>query len=382
MDNTEELKHISLCTGYGGIDLGLKRAIRNIRTICYVEIEYFAIENLVSKIEAGLLDLAPIWSNLKTFDWEIFSQKVDILSGGFPCQPFSTAGRRAADEDSRHLWPSIKRGIKICRPTVVFLENVEGIFSSKLHSDQWSDPESTPVLLHILRELERLGYRATAGIFSASEVGAPHRRKRVFILGISDDLKRTGYDVINRLIESNTQFENVWPAFREEKQYSFEPKRVAMGNSDGFDGNKRTRLFSRSFSKKIGTEKTIRITRANYNTASEKVGNSNNKRLLRNRNEKKVTPSIRWKGSYRYNAEASTRRRKLQRKIKPSVGRITDGITYRLDDAKLYQSVDNRTDELRLLGNGVVPATAERAFKTLLRELAYSDVERLEGLLK
>jgi len=66
------------------------------------------------------------------------------------------------------------------------LENVEGIISSKLKGGGWNDPEGTPVLLHVLRELERTGYKCTWGIFSASEVGAPHQRKRVFIVGMDD----------------------------------------------------------------------------------------------------------------------------------------------------------------------------------------------------
>ena len=184
MDTTQKphLSHISLCFGYGGIDLGLHRIFGDrLRLAAVCEIEAFALENALSKMEAGLLPPAPIWNDLRTFPWEEF-QDVTLVSGGFPCQPFSAAGKREGDQDPRHLFPYIVDGIKRCRPRFVFLENVEGILSSKLAGEGWADPAGTPVLLHVFRELERVGYKAEAGIFSASETGAPHQRKRIFIL--------------------------------------------------------------------------------------------------------------------------------------------------------------------------------------------------------
>lgn len=169
---TSPVTHVSLCAGYGGIDLGLKRAVPNLRTIAFSEIEAFAVANLVSKMEAGLLDAAPIWTDLKTFPWGKFCGVVDILSGGYPCQPFSAAGKRLGQEDPRHLWPFIADGIAAMRPSVCFFENVEGHISLGL-------PD-------VIEDLGRLGYRTTWGIFSASEVGAPHQRKRVFIMAYND----------------------------------------------------------------------------------------------------------------------------------------------------------------------------------------------------
>lgn len=182
MDTSKTVTHISLCSGYGGIDIALGRVVPNLRTIAFSEIEAFACANLVAKMEAGFLDAAPIWTNLKDFPWTEFRGKVGIISGGFPCQPFSSAGKRVGDEDPRHLFPHILRGITECQPGLVFLENVEGIISAKLKGEGWRDPAGTPVLLHVLRELERVGYRATAGVFSSAEIGASHQRKRVYIL--------------------------------------------------------------------------------------------------------------------------------------------------------------------------------------------------------
>jgi len=396
VDSTKELTHISLCAGYAGIDLGLKRAIRNVRTIAFSEIEAFACANLVSKMEAGFLDAAPIWTDLKTFPWGSFAGKVDILSGGFPCQPFSAAGRRAGDDDPRHLWPFIVRGIKqLGYPPIVFFENVEGILSSKLKGEGWSDPQGTPVLLHILRELERLGYFATASIFSASEVGAPHQRKRVFILGVSADLKPSGWDIVSQFISDaqkaraefklssqpilgklndTFQFRDAWPAGRGVAQFPWEPPRVTpkspsrkkaelsvneLGDSDsrGSSENQFEPLEQGS----DGLEQ-----RSDVEELAE-LGDSDNTRLQgcdidEASDEREI--------SYELDASSSTPHSPISRISQPSMGGELDGDPTWMEYAKLCVSVDSRTDELRLLGNGVVPATAERAFITLWKELS------------
>jgi len=157
-----------MCAGYGGIGLGLKNIFgERLRTLAYCELEGFAQANLISKMEAGLLDVAPIWSDLKTFPYGSFHGLVDILIAGYPCQPFSAAGKRLGAEDPRHLWPHIARAIGIIRPRLCFFENVEGHISLGLRE--------------VIGELGAIGYQTAWGIFSASEVGAPHQRKRVFI---------------------------------------------------------------------------------------------------------------------------------------------------------------------------------------------------------
>jgi site-specific DNA-cytosine methylase len=168
VDHSQKFTHIGLCAGYGGIELGLKRVLPTLRSVALCEIEAFPIANLVAKMEAGLMDAAPVWTDLKTFPWESFRDRVDILTGGYPCQPFSAAGKRAGKDDPRHLWPWIADGIRILRPRLCFFENVEGHISLGLSS--------------VISDLEELGYQVSWGIFSAREVGAPHQRKRVFIM--------------------------------------------------------------------------------------------------------------------------------------------------------------------------------------------------------
>ena len=166
MDSPQNI--ISFCTGYCGLELGIRRAGVDVRTICYLEIEVYVQAVLVKAMEEGRLCSAPIWSNVKSFDARPFRGVVDGITGGFPCQPFSSAGKRKGQEDQRHLWPSIANSIRLCRPGWVFLENVPGLVTLGLRD--------------VLQDLGQMGYRTTFGIFSAEEVGAPHQRKRVFIL--------------------------------------------------------------------------------------------------------------------------------------------------------------------------------------------------------
>jgi len=142
-------------------------------------------------MEEGQLDACPIWTDIKTLPLEVIPKGIFVLSGGFPCTPFSVAGVRKTDDDPRHLFPYIKNAIRSIQPRWVFLENVEGIISAKIGGDGWEDPAGTPVLLHVLRELERIGYEPAWGIFSAEECGHPHQRKRVFILAKMGDTKFT-----------------------------------------------------------------------------------------------------------------------------------------------------------------------------------------------
>ena len=129
MDSSEKpFSVLEWCAGYGGIGMGLKRVIGNMRVCAYAEIELYSCEILAARIQGGQIDPAPIWTDLKTFPCEQFKGMVDCLVAGYPCQPFSAAGNRqgAKDEKGRHLWPYIQRAIAVIRPRFIFCENVAG----------------------------------------------------------------------------------------------------------------------------------------------------------------------------------------------------------------------------------------------------------------
>ncbi|MGH8613810.1 MAG: DNA cytosine methyltransferase [Gammaproteobacteria bacterium] len=164
--DTPELHVLSLCAGVAGLDLGVRLALPRARTVCYVEREAYACEVLASRMAEDILDAAPIWTDLSTFDGRAWRGAVDLVIAGFPCQPFSVAGQRKHEADERHLWPEIARIVSECDPTLVFLENV----AIRAFVEPW-------------RDLRGMGFELSRPFAAtAAELGAPHLRRRIFVL--------------------------------------------------------------------------------------------------------------------------------------------------------------------------------------------------------
>jgi len=176
--DTTPVHCLSLCSGGGGLDLGVRLAIPHARTVCYVEREAFACEVLVQAMQAGHLDKAPIWTDLTTFDGKPWRGKVDFIFGGYPCQPFSVAGKRQGESDERWLWPDIVRIIREIRPRFCFFENVPGHL--RLGFDR------------VLCDLAEIGFDVEWTTLSAAECGASHKRERLWILARSRCLREEG----------------------------------------------------------------------------------------------------------------------------------------------------------------------------------------------
>jgi DNA (cytosine-5)-methyltransferase 1 len=397
MDTTKPVTHVSLCAGYGGIDLGLKRAIPNLRTIAFSEIEAFACANLVAKMEAGCLDAAPIWTDVKTFPWEEFRGKVDILSGGYPCQPFSAAGKRLGKDDPRHLWPWIADGIRVCRPAVCFFENVEGHISLGLRE--------------VIGELEEIGYRATWGIFSAAEVGAPHQRKRVFILAHREGAGLEGHNWMfagcNESRRESPEPEGQigggdscrvsWPSRPGHPQFGWEPPRVVadavrngrskaerdaatMGSEERSQEGHQSESGPVASSFDCGSSMGDTTQRKDNGRESRDMGQEAGEGRcgddaadsagtgMADASQQHGTGGSAWTGRGEWSQCDLENHRdggNGDGQTQPALGGNADGPASGMDYAELCLSGDNRTDELRLLGNGVVPATAERAFRIL-----------------
>lgn len=166
------LNGLALCAGVGGLELGLHIAEPEYRTVCYVERGLYPAAVLAARMADKALSDAPVWDDVATFDGRPWRGRVSVVTGGYPCQPFSSAGRRQGADDPRHLWPHVRRIVGEIGPEWAFFENVEGHLS--LGADV------------VVRDLQAMGYRVQAGLFSAAEVGAGHLRRRLFILAHAD----------------------------------------------------------------------------------------------------------------------------------------------------------------------------------------------------
>ena len=157
----------SLCTGYGGLDMAVE-AYFNAETVWTSDYDKYAsivIEQRLNKPNLG---------DIKKIKWDEV-EPIDILTAGYPCQPFSIAGNRKGENDPRHIWPFIKEAISILRPQFVILENVKG------HLNLGFDK--------VLNDLTSIGYDARWHIVRAAEQGAPHHRRRLFVVAYPNDSK-------------------------------------------------------------------------------------------------------------------------------------------------------------------------------------------------
>lgn len=161
-----KLRVLDLFSGIGGFSLGLERT-GGFETVAFCEIEPFP-----RKVLAKHWPEVPIYDDVRTLTAERLAADgigtVEVICGGYPCQPFSTAGKRMGDKDDRHLWPEVHRLLDECGPDWFIGENVTGHISMGL--DQ------------VLTDLEAIGYTARTFVIPACAVDAPHRRDRTWIL--------------------------------------------------------------------------------------------------------------------------------------------------------------------------------------------------------
>ena len=154
------MRHLDLFSGIGGFALAAQWA--GIETVAFCEIDDFACKVLNKNFPN-----VPIHRDIRELDGEQYA-RIDIITGGYPCQPFSVAGSQKAENDNRHLWPEMRRIVAQAKPTWLICENVYGHVALGLDD--------------VLYDLEGLGYAAQPFVIPALAAGANHNRERVFIV--------------------------------------------------------------------------------------------------------------------------------------------------------------------------------------------------------
>tara|TARA_R110002020_G_scaffold306918_1_gene522802 strand:- start:47 stop:811 length:765 start_codon:yes stop_codon:yes gene_type:complete len=180
------MKELSLFSGAGGGVLGTQ--LLGWEAIGYVEYNEYCQQVIAQRIEDGCLDNAPIFSDVNAFISEGYADAykgmVGVISAGFPCQPFSVAGKKAAKDDPRNCWPQTLDIIRRVRPRYCLLENVGGLLSRKHRYFET-----------ILKDLAESGYDAWWKIISAAEVGAPHKRDRLWVVAHASSERLEGREL-------------------------------------------------------------------------------------------------------------------------------------------------------------------------------------------
>ena len=171
----------SLFSGIGGIDLGLERT-GHFRTIWFSEIDPYA-----NRVLAKHWPNVPNLGNVKEINFGRI-ERPDVLVGGYPCQPFSTAGKRQGENDPRHLWPECLRALRILRPRYALFENVRGHVSLGFS--------------RVLADLASIGFNAEWQVIPAAAIGAPHKRDRLFIVAYPEGYGQwRGYSTDSRTLQ-------------------------------------------------------------------------------------------------------------------------------------------------------------------------------------
>lgn len=169
------MNELALFAGAGGGILGGK--LLGWRTVCAVEREPYAASVLAQRQNDGILPAFPIWDDVCTFDGKPWRGIVNVVSGGFPCQDISLAGTgKGLDGERSGLWAEMARVIDEVRPQYAFVENSPALTSRGLG--------------RVLGDLAALGFDARWGVLGASDVGAPHRRERIWIVAHANGMRK------------------------------------------------------------------------------------------------------------------------------------------------------------------------------------------------
>ena len=314
------MNELSLFSGAGGGLLGTK--LLGWRHVGYVEYERYCQQVIAQRIKDGILSEAPIFGDVREFVQSGAAKKykgfVDVVTAGFPCQPFSVAGKRKGKEDERNMWPSTIQIIRDVQPRYALLENVPGLLNSGYFQE-------------ILGSLAQAGYDAKWIVLGADDVGAPHRRKRLWIKATSQDPKR-GRCVHWEHEEERVQVREQWePGSGSRERVPREASNVADTKSE------QCNVSDNHTGVSMEREQ---VSESGDSSRSDRIPNASSERLEG------------WESSGRESEEHSSSSGSCWWSTEPNVGRVANGVA-------------SRVDRLKAIGNGQVPLVVAQAWEIL-----------------
>jgi DNA (cytosine-5)-methyltransferase 1 len=344
------LTHLSLFSGIGGIDLAAEWA--GFTTVGQCEWADYPYKVLCKHWPD-----VPKWRDVRDVTADSVRaagiERIDLLSGGFPCQPHSVAGKRRASDDERDLWPELARVIGELKPRWFLGENVPGLLSS----------EAGRFFGRVLRDLAALGYRVGWCVYGAKDVGAPHRRDRVFIVAYSESDGR--------------------PPWRAESERQQRELCVTRGSS--------SLNVADSASEGLPEWRPSRFTESQVETGAGMEPKPERCGALADTN----VPGLQGLGRLHECPGERTSRASCGavpgvRKSQPGLGRVLDGLSPGMDEhrwpagfgeeqydwepPRVTTGVKHRADRLKCLGNAVVPQQVYPILK------AIAEIEGLKGV--
>ncbi|MDX6157100.1 DNA (cytosine-5-)-methyltransferase [Bacillus subtilis] len=336
------MKSIELFAGIGGIALAAEWA--GIETVAFCEREPFC-QKVLNKNFPGV----PIFDDVRTLNRQLLEEKgviepggtIDIISGGFPCQPYSISGKRRGTEDDRDLWPEMFRIIKELRPTWVVGENVANFANMELD--------------RTLFDLESAGYKGQSFIIPACAVDAKHRRDRTFVVAYSDSFGRHNRQHNREKRQLHSEFHR--DSQEENREWNGRLNRAGEVRSilpdttvKGLQVREQTGLKESKEKATAGLES--KLERYSPLADSTNKGNVRRHRIISD-NDRSTG-----KGSY-YRTGTETDDSRQRWPAEPDVGRVAHG-------------VPNRVDRIKGLGNAVVPQQIYPIFKAIMDQEAAS----------
>ena len=314
-----KLKLLDLFSGIGGFSLGLE-STGYFETIAFVEKDKFCQQVLKKNFK----DI-PIESEVRDVKGDRYA--ADIVCGGFPCQPFSVAGKRKGTDDDRYLWDETIRIVRECKPRWFIGENVEGIINI----------QEGMVLRQVCDDLEKEGFEVQCVVIPASGIGAWHQRKRVWIIGCNVSNTNTGFS-IGENQEIQTRGNTIDSSSKDVSN--------TIGKlSDGCSST--TRVSTTELKRLDSNEKENRNeVRSKAERCSEQTISNTNTEGLQGHNSKQRLS----KQKLGFVANKNDEERKTWWQTQSELCGVPNGVSYELDK--------HRTNRIKALGNSIVPLIA------------------------